>query len=50
MKLLAVSTHRCNEVGYKVNTLPRFKDRLLYWQENTDILKLDWAKFLRDDK
>lgn len=24
-------------------------DRLLYWQENTDKLRLDWAEFLLDD-
>lgn len=27
-----------------------YKDRLLYWQENIDKLKLDWAKFLKGDK
>ncbi|TJX15452.1 hypothetical protein E9840_03395 [Tissierella creatinini] len=26
-----------------------YKEQLLYWQENTDRLKLDWAKFLMDD-
>lgn len=26
-----------------------YKERLLYWRENTDKLKLDWADFLLDD-
>ncbi|HHX23151.1 MAG: putative immunity protein [Tepidanaerobacteraceae bacterium] len=26
-----------------------YNDRLLYWQENTDKLRLDWADFLLDD-
>src|SRR5690554_7052039 len=26
-----------------------YKQRLLYWQENTDKLGLDWADFLADD-
>lgn len=26
-----------------------YSDRLLYWQENTDKQRLDWADFLLDD-
>ena len=26
-----------------------YNERLLYWQENTDKLRLDWAEFLLDD-
>ena len=26
-----------------------YYDRLLYWQENTDKLDLQWADFLQDD-
>lgn len=29
--------------------LKHYYDRLLYWQENTDKLELDWADFLLDD-
>lgn len=33
-------------VGKKINY---YYDKLLYWQENTDKIKRDWAKFLLDD-
>ncbi|HSP46473.1 MAG TPA: hypothetical protein VLN47_00100 [Clostridiaceae bacterium] len=26
-----------------------YRDRLLYWQDNTDHVEMDWAEFLRDD-
>lgn len=32
------------------NKIDYYYNRLLYWQENTDKLELDWAKFLLDDK
>lgn len=36
-----------NQVTEKINY---YYNRLLYWKENTDILDLDWAYFLLDDK
>lgn len=33
-------------VSEKINN---YMSRMLYWQENTDKLKLDWADFLLDD-
>lgn len=36
-----------NPVSEKINY---YNNRLLYWKENTDILELDWAYFLLDDK
>ena len=35
-----------NPVSEKISY---YNDRLLYWQETTDKLKLDWAKFLMED-
>ena len=35
-----------NPVSEKISY---YKNRLLYWQDNTDKLGLDWAEFLLDD-
>lgn len=36
----------CKPVIQKINY---YYNRLLYWQENTDKLELEWADFLLDD-
>ncbi len=35
--------------GIRSEKINYYYDRLLYWQDNTDKLKLDWADFLLDD-
>ena len=42
-----VGLEKCDSLIYE--KIDYYYDRLLYWQEHTDLLEVTWAKFLLDD-